>query len=618
VDTYLNEREQDGVALSKLPTTPAFLLCVLAQASPQLAPAINAQAHCTDPQVGYDFYKGSNCRALNVGVAREGTYSQWSLFSATGVELLTHLRATPNDTTCRPAGGAAVPREDLVPVVQQGKSWISAVYFDAKSQHSYVQVYTPVAVPLGSAPQVVGFLRATLYLDDIDAIVKHESGANGTGSYAFIADENGVRVVDANPDERFTALQPLNAAAEQLVTSEQRFGGSTMKIIGLPSSDQFQYVRSQLTNTPWTYYVLSPLSTVTQVANAQLRTSLLSAAVIAVIAILLGLMIGRRTARPVHIATENLLGAAAELKLLASRQESSASEQQWVVDACRTGLDGVRYLSDAMNQAARRVIDASNWFGEYWDRLTEEQARRTVQHLQELARYIDEAARRQHMSSDRLGKAITVTTQVSDQLVNGASAANRSADQLEAVVENLQRVVGGRVQPLSDVELPEPMEQAEFLPMTPALPPTRGGRSELPAPAMRPMQPMQPMQPMLPAPRQMSVPASPRSQFGGMSTQDIGPGYSQVPEQWQQMGGSSGALGLGRAPRAPQSPFGAARRPGQSQVFDGGPSYPGPYSDPRDGGNGYRGGPGSGGNGNGYERDARRPGSPSRIEWDDQ
>src|SRR5258708_24845047 len=98
-----------------------------------------------------------------------------------------------------------------------------------------------------------------------------------------------------------------------------------------------------------------------------------------------------------------------------------------------------------MNQAARRIIEASNWFGDYWDRLTEDQARRTVQHLLELARYVDEAARRQQASSDRLGKAITVTTQVSDQLAAGANAATTSAEQLEQVVTNLQRVGGGRV-----------------------------------------------------------------------------------------------------------------------------------------------------------------------------
>jgi ABC-type transporter Mla subunit MlaD len=64
--------------------------------------------------------------------------------------------------------------------------------------------------------------------------------------------------------------------------------------------------------------------------------------------------------------------------------------------------------------------------------------------LLERARYIDEAARRQPASNDRLGKAITVTDQVSDQLVAGAAAATESADQLEQVVSNLRRVVGGR------------------------------------------------------------------------------------------------------------------------------------------------------------------------------
>ncbi|HEU5347052.1 MAG TPA: hypothetical protein VFU63_00435, partial [Ktedonobacterales bacterium] len=44
-------------------------------------------------------------------------------------------------------------------------------------------------------------------------------------------------------------------------------------------------------------------------------------------------------------------------------------------------------------------------------------------------------------------KAITVTQQVSDQLVSGATAANRSAGQLEQVVDELQHVVGGRAQP---------------------------------------------------------------------------------------------------------------------------------------------------------------------------
>ncbi|HEY7849015.1 MAG TPA: hypothetical protein VIC27_03065, partial [Ktedonobacterales bacterium] len=162
-------------------------------------------------------------------------------------------------------------------------------------------------------------------------------------------------------------------------------------------------------------------------------------------AALIGLIVGSRTASPVEQSAGDLEGAVAILKSLAARQESSASEQHWVVDACKTGLDGVRYLADAMNQAAKRIMSASNWFNDYWDRLTEEQARATVQHLRELAAYIDEAARRQQASSDRLDKAITVTMQVSDQLLTGATEATQSASQLEQVVRDLQHVVGGRL-----------------------------------------------------------------------------------------------------------------------------------------------------------------------------
>jgi hypothetical protein len=304
-----------------------------------------------------------------------------------------------------------------------------------------------------------------------------ENGADGTGSYAFITDSGGIRIADSNRSELFSAVMPLSLTSKQQIASTNRFGTATeVQEDSLPavagslqspqdpdsfqsatvpgSSTVYQFVRvhitllNPLTNAPipigWSYFVLSPISTVTAVANDQIMISLVIAALIAILAILFGLIIGRRVARPVHAATADLEVAAASLKLLASHQQSSAGEQQWVVDACKTGLDSVTYLSDAMNQAAHRIVDASNWFSEYWDRLTEDQARRTVQHLLELARYIDEAARRQQASNGRLGRAITVTDQVSDQLVTGATAATESADQLEQVVGNLQRVVGGR------------------------------------------------------------------------------------------------------------------------------------------------------------------------------
>src|SRR5262249_42336077 len=105
--------------------------------------------------------------------------------------------------------------------------------------------------------------------------------------------------------------------------------------------------------------------------------------------------------------------------------------------------------------------------------------------------------------------------------------------------------------------------------------------------------PQAPHMPGMPSPRQLAAP-----QMGpGRSHLPGGP-MSQMPGQWSQMGG--------QAPRAPYGPYGGpggARRPGQSQVFEGGPSYPGS--------GGFNGGDDD-------PRNGRRVGDLSRIEWDNQ
>ncbi|HLJ81033.1 MAG TPA: hypothetical protein VKT52_06070, partial [Ktedonobacterales bacterium] len=556
-------------------------------------------------QLGLAFYQGSNCRALNVGLSRGIVdkvqyYQNWSLYDARGDWLL-----TSGSSTCATNGSAAVPKEDYAQVMQD-KSWVSAVYFNTPGKFAYVNIYTPI-VSSAKSTSVLGFLRATLKLGHVWDIVTSDSGAsaNGAGSYAFITDENGVRIADTHTADLFTSVMPLDAASAQLIATEQRYGNANpVTVDSLPAIQQslksqasadsfqgsdapgsgvlFQFARTRMTNVSWSYFALSPLSTVTAVADNQIRISLLSAAVIAILAILFGLLFGRGTTRPVRASAAELEGAAASLKTLASRQQSSAGEQQWVVDACKTGLESVRYLSDAMNQAAKRVIDASNWFSDYWDRLTEDQARRTVSHLNELARYIDEAARRQQASSERMGKAINVTMQVSDQLVHGADAATKSAEQLEQVVRDLRHVVGG-VSPapmMDEIERRDALVPIEMM-MAPA--------------PMQPMQSMQSplrngsrsvrldgqMQPMQPAPRQLA-----------------GPGVSQTFDM---------------ASRSVQAPSGNGawdqRQSGASQTFDG-------Y--------GYNGGYGMG-MGNGYANElgpnpwANMPQGPAGGQgWDDQ
>lgn len=566
INTYLRERAADGVALATLPTTPALLGCLALPAFPPAAAAVlNEKLNCDAPGE-LDFYKGSNCRAVRVGGARDSNYTVWSLYDARGDQLITSASASD---TCVPTSSSTVPKEDMVPVVQQDKPWISAVYYDSQKKHAYVQIYTPVALPVGTTKVVVGFLRAALNLDYIWNIIKGEQGANGLGSSAFLADENGVRIADANAEDLFTAIKPLDATTQQLIASEQRFGSNapvpqknlpgvatslastatedSFQSPALPgSSTDYQFVRIHLQSVPWTYFVLSPLSTVTAVADSQVRVSLLSAGIIAILAILFGLVLGRGLAQPVQQASGNLEGAALALKTLATRQQNSAGEQQWVVDACRTGLDSMRYLSDAMNQAARRIIDASNWFSEYWDRLNEEQARRTVQHLLELARYIDEAARRQQAAGDRMGKAINVTMQVTDQLVAGATAATQSADQLDYVVGNLQRVVGGRhisanaptaAQDQEDFpEMSYAGQSGALVPVGSA--PPHDGRSERLG-----------MQPMSPAQNQRQIGGPPMPIPAGMPQGRP----MQQQQNWQA------------APRAPRAPWNANA---PSQVFD--------------------------------------------------
>ncbi len=534
IDSYMRERLSDGVTLAALPTAPAYLGCELAQAQAQANGTDTTQQQSNGFQQNQNqtqtadpcskslmqAYKDSLVRALAIGPVKDPNYSLWSLYDITNKQVLTSNADVA-------AKEPAAPAQEAAPVAQ-AKQVISPVVVDPATKHAFVRIYSPIVLQPGQ--RVVGYLRADLKLDYIWNIVGNEQGANGAGSYAFVTDENGIRIADGHANELFTAVQPLDAATQQRIAQMKQYGSSDpvqqmnltdvqqslastapqLDFQGIASpgaTSTYQFVRIHMNTVPWSYFVLSPLSTVTRVADDQVRLSLISAAVIAVLAILIGLIFGRTTTNVVRGSVAELEGAAVALQTLAERQQASAGEQHWVVDACRTGLESVRYLSDAMNQAAHRIIDASNWFSEYWDRLTEDQARRTVQHLLELAHYIDEAARRQYASSERLDKAITVTMQVSDQLVDGANAATQSANQLDQVVGDLQRIVGGRVSAermaqQASMETPA-ADNGMAMPMLPAA----GQQMMLPSSGQQ-MMPAAPLMPSPLSPRQLAAPAA--------------------------------------------------------------------------------------------------------------
>ncbi|MDE3231344.1 MAG: hypothetical protein KGO05_15815 [Chloroflexota bacterium] len=459
IDDYIRERLLDGVALSSLDTAPKFLICAPQEAAAQAAIAqglfpTNLSADCA---ANFTSYGQSVGRALFVGTKRDANYVEWNLFLPNGLLLLSSNPATQK-------AGLTLPKGDVAAVVG-GHQWVSGVYYDTAHKYAYVRLYTPIFATFPNQGGVQGFMTATLKLDKVWSIVAQERSANGAGSMAFITDQNGIRIATSDSADLFTAVQPLDAQTQGVIATNKLYGATgQVPVVALPNLSKdmagnakvatfqasevgeapYQFVGEKLTSLPWTYFAASPIATITAVATDQERTSIISAAVVAVLAALIGLFIGSRTAGPVERSANDLEGAAVMLKALAARQENSASEQHWVVDACKTGLDGVRYLTDAMNQAAKRIVNASNWFNDYWNRLTEEQVRATVQHLRELAAYIDEAARRQQASSDRLDKAIAVTMQVSEQLMTGATEATQSAAQLEQVVRDLQHVIGGR------------------------------------------------------------------------------------------------------------------------------------------------------------------------------
>src|SRR5258708_19753320 len=120
-------------------------------------------------------------------------------------------------------GKYLIPPADLENLAQsKSLQYVSGVYYNPLTRQSTVELYTTVYNPALKKP--LGIIRSTLSLDYIWNIVSSEKGSNGDGSYAFILDENGVRIVDPDPQSLFTSVAPLNSKFQQLIKDEQLYG----------------------------------------------------------------------------------------------------------------------------------------------------------------------------------------------------------------------------------------------------------------------------------------------------------------------------------------------------------------------------------------------------------
>ncbi len=435
IDTYLSERMLDAETLTQVPTVQQFL-----EFTPQYT-----SAELTT-RAGY---------ALAAGLIRDRRYMVWTLFDTSGKPRLSFPVTIPPQQH----GHSYVP-PDLLREVLSGKTVISPVYYSPATHKASLEIYAPIVNSAATPHTLLGFMRSTLNLDYIWNVVQSDKGANGNGSYAFILDQNGVRIADTNANLLFTSVAPLSVLAQQLISSENRYGeqssvpiksdsqrvplglNTTLQMIPAGQSETFQSVERTLTLVPWTYVVLSPVSTVTSVADKQLTSTIIILGAVLVLAALIGLSLGRFITKPILQSVERLRRNSSALKLLSNKQQSSANEQTWMIDSAQVGLESVQYYTEATRIAAQRLYEVGVDLIRNWHSRDPVAIRQILGQMVGAAQYIEKSVHYQTSSNQKLSTAIKVTTQVNEQLADGASSTSSAAEELEKVVDELRQVVG--------------------------------------------------------------------------------------------------------------------------------------------------------------------------------
>jgi hypothetical protein len=435
IDTYLSERMLDAETLTQVPTVQQFL-----EFTPQFTSAD------LTTRAGY---------ALAAGLIRDRRYTVWTLFDKNSKPRLSFPVTIPPQQH----GHSFVP-QDLQREVLSGKTVISPVYYSPVTHKASLEIYAPIADLAATPHTLLGFMRSTLTLDYIWNVVQSDKGANGNGSYAFILDQNGVRIADTNTHLLFTAVAPFSVQAQQTISSENRYGeqstvpikpdnqraplrsNATLQMIPAGQSETFQSAQQTVTTVPWTYFVLSPVSTVTSVADKQLTITIIIACAVLVLAALIGLSLGRFITKPILQSVERLRRNSGALKMLSIKQQSSANEQTWMIDSSQVGLESVQYYTDATRIAARRLHEVGVDLMQNWHARDPVAIRQILGQMVGAAQYIEKSVHYQTSSSQKLSTAINVTTQVNEQLADGASSASSAAEELEKVVDELRQVVG--------------------------------------------------------------------------------------------------------------------------------------------------------------------------------
>jgi signal transduction histidine kinase len=295
IDAYLHERLHDVQTVSSL-----YALQQYAQ--------------------GNSEFKAQALNALIVGEQNDVNYDTWTVLDLQGHPLLWYPMQP------RMHGNALIQPTDLEAIQQSASARISGVFYDPNVSSASVVIYMPI---LGTSSRVVGIIRTEFMLTYIWNVVNSQS--DQVGSYAFILDQNGVRIAYTNfsgstlarSSYLFTAIAPLSPQQQQEIATEDLYGNNECPLTvvsdpGLaaiqneqdipsrfeliPSGQQqtYEIVKVHIAAVGWTYYALRPLKAIIAVADEQLSSTLLIAAIVLILAIIIGLVTGRRITKPIQ------------------------------------------------------------------------------------------------------------------------------------------------------------------------------------------------------------------------------------------------------------------------------------------------------------------------------
>ncbi|GER92203.1 hypothetical protein KDW_63650 [Dictyobacter vulcani] len=408
---------------------------------------------------GDDKYKQQAKSELAVGNHLDTNYGNWTLFDQGGNLLLSYPTALQR-------GEDKIPRSLLSQLQTLNKSFISDVHLDKQTHMAYVDMYTLIS---SEKKHIVGYGRATFHLTDIWTAVNNATSA-APRSYAMIVDGNGIRIAYTNPDKTlttlpaplFTSVGPISDSLRKHIADEGLYGDPMTTVKTLPDpellntahgdssfsfnpatkGEAYQAYQAKIHVVPWSYIVLRPVSTITNAATQQAVYLVVITVVVALLAALVGLIVGQRITKPILFSVSSLSSSSNMLNTLASREQVTATEQKWIVESSQTALQSVQYYTEATSVAARKLDEVGTELLRNWEHLDSNQAQQRLMEILAAAQYIEKVAVHQEKSNQSLSTAIRIATQVTDQLIEGATSANGAAMQLQEVIKQLRQVVG--------------------------------------------------------------------------------------------------------------------------------------------------------------------------------